>query len=396
MSLETQISLMTMPQEFARLCNAVLRAEHGDDFLPIDDDQADAGNDGFLKSQRRMFAMHCFKRAQNQSIEQLIRRKMVGDLGKAIALKQADVWDVDAWTFVSNYPVSEAVAAEVVSIGRRAGIDVSWRGPADLAVALQTHPQVRDLFPALQVNDVSEQLGELHQSVAGLAQELEPPPDDFPKVPRTPEAQARLIATRSAYWEYRLFASALLQGRDALEFSYLDYELGISRRREQVDFDAAIAVINEVYHHASGAAGAIERAFGPAAQRRAFGLPGEAGDPNAIRHMAGQVTGMYADLLEAATQLLSIEPPEVLARMQQIVLRHLRRPIEIIRAFVDKTVEEIERLDEYLAQRRDVFIKLDLTLELDDQVGRELDDEMRRVKRKVRWRNWTGLDVNRH
>ncbi len=147
MSLETQISLITVPQEFARLCNAVLHAEHGDDFLPIDDDQPDAGNDGYLKSTRRMFAMHCFKRVQNQSIDQLIRRKMVGDLGKAIALKQAGVWPIDAWTFVSNYPVSERIAAEVVPIGSRAGIDVSWKGPAELAAAIQEHPRIREPVP---------------------------------------------------------------------------------------------------------------------------------------------------------------------------------------------------------------------------------------------------------
>lgn len=396
MSLESQISLITVPQEFSRLCNAILRADHGDDFLPIDDDQPDAGNDGYLKSERRMYAMHCFKRAQNQGIEQLIRRKMVGDLGKAVALKQAGVWEIDAWTFVSNYPVAERIAAEVVRIGGEAGIDVSWMGPSELAVALQAHPRVRDLFPSLQINEVTDQLGELHQSVAGLAQELQPPADDFPKVPRDPGAQARLIATRPTCWEYRLFAGALLQGRDAHEFSYLDYQMGISRRRQQVDFDTAREVINEVYQRASATTGPLERVFGPAAQRRAFGLPGEAGDANAILHMAGQVTGMYADLLEAVTQLLSIEPPAVLGNLQRIVLRHLRRPIEQLRAFVDKTVEEIERLDDYLADGRDVVIKLDLTLDVDPTIDRELDDEMRRVRRKIRWRGVTGLDVNRH
>jgi hypothetical protein len=71
-SLEAQISLMTVPQEFIRLCNAVLIAEHGDDFLPIDDDRGDRGNDGYLKSQRRMFAGHCFKRVQNQSLDRAI------------------------------------------------------------------------------------------------------------------------------------------------------------------------------------------------------------------------------------------------------------------------------------------------------------------------------------
>ena len=155
MILEAQISLMTVPQEFCRLCNAALRAEHGDDFLPIDDDQADAGNDGYLKSERRMFAMHCFKRAQNQSLEQAIRSKMIGDLGKAIALKNAGLWEIDAWTFVSNYPISEQVASAVLSLGASAGIDVSWRGPAELAVQLQRFPSVRDRFPQLQVNEVT-------------------------------------------------------------------------------------------------------------------------------------------------------------------------------------------------------------------------------------------------
>ena len=128
MSLRTQIELMTVPQEFTRLCNAVLIAEYGDDFLPIDDDRADRGNDGYLKSEKRMFAGHCFKRVQNQVIDKLVRAKMIGDLGKAIALKHADVWQVDAWTFLSNYPISEHVAAEVWQIGR--GLD------ADPAAAL--------------------------------------------------------------------------------------------------------------------------------------------------------------------------------------------------------------------------------------------------------------------
>jgi hypothetical protein len=158
MSLETQISLMTVPQEFARLCNAALRAEHGDDFLPIDDDQPDAGNDGYLKSQRRMYAMHCF------------------------------------------------------SIGRRAGIDISWRGPGDLAATVQEHPHLRDLFPILQVNEVSDRLGELHERVAELAHEADPSREDFVGVPRTPDEQARLIASRPPAWEHLLFAGALVQG----------------------------------------------------------------------------------------------------------------------------------------------------------------------------------------
>lgn len=149
---------MTNPQEFVRLCNAVLAADHGDDFLPIDDDQKDAGNDGYLKSERRMFAMHCFKRAQKQSINDDIRRKMEGDLKKAIALRDADEWAIDAWTFVSNYPMPEEVGRHVFKLGAKAGIDVSWRGPGDLALGLRRHPELHPEFPELTIDDLAARI----------------------------------------------------------------------------------------------------------------------------------------------------------------------------------------------------------------------------------------------
>lgn len=64
MTLEAQIGLITVPQEFSRLCNAVPQADHADDFVPIDDDRADGGNDGYLKSERRIYAVHCSRAAE--------------------------------------------------------------------------------------------------------------------------------------------------------------------------------------------------------------------------------------------------------------------------------------------------------------------------------------------
>ena len=88
MSLQSQIEQINVPQEFTSLCNAVRTAKHGDDFLPIDDDRPDCGNDGYLRSQRKIFAGHCFKRVQNRSLDEEIHRKMSGDLHKAINLKK--------------------------------------------------------------------------------------------------------------------------------------------------------------------------------------------------------------------------------------------------------------------------------------------------------------------
>ncbi|MDJ0346990.1 hypothetical protein QMK19_37495 [Streptomyces sp. H10-C2] len=128
MNLQVQIELITNPQDFTRLCNAVPQAEHGTYFLTIDDDRADRGNDGYLISEKRMFAAHCLKRIQNQALDAEISSKMMSDLQKAIKLKEQGDREIDSWTFLSNYPIFERISADVVSAGKMAGIDVSWRG----------------------------------------------------------------------------------------------------------------------------------------------------------------------------------------------------------------------------------------------------------------------------
>lgn len=168
MNLPAQISLITVPQEFTQLCNVLLAAEHGDDYLPIDDDRSDRGNDGYLKSEKRLFAVHCFKRIQNQSIDAAVRSKMVGDLGKAIALKNEGIWDIAAWTFLCNYKVSEAIAARLVALGRDAGISVSWRGPDELAAGLGKHKHLLDQFPELHGPRVSAQLDGIQDALASF------------------------------------------------------------------------------------------------------------------------------------------------------------------------------------------------------------------------------------
>ncbi len=394
MTLEAQIQLMTVPQEFCRLCNAVLHATHGNDFLAIDDDQPDAGNDGYLKPERRMFAMHCFKRVQNQSLEQSIRRKMVGDLGKAIALKTAGLWEIESWTFVSNYPITDAVARDVVAAGLDAGVDVSWMGPAELALALQEQPAVRERFPALQVHAVAQKLDAINERVDVIADGLSPG-ESFAGVPKTPEQESLLIAAFPDFWEYRLFAGVLYQGREDLEFKYLDHAMGIVAQRTELDFHDANSVLGDAFRRVGGTIETIEQVFGPAAQERAFGAPGEPGDVPAIRHLAIRVLSVYEELLDSAAQIRLVDPPDLLRRTFGIAARYMDAPIDQFRNFMTKAVTEAERLPERAA---DVVeprtITLDLVLDIDAATQHELDAEMKRVGRKVRWLGWLGGDLN--
>ena len=181
MSLRAQVEWMTTPQEFSRLCESVLQARHGDDFLPIDDDRGDRGNDGYLKSEHRLFAAHCFKRIQNKSVDTDIRTKMVGDLKKAIALKKDGSWHVEAWTFLSNYPIPEKLAAEIVAIGAAAGIDVSWRGPGFFEAGLHRYPEVLSAFPTLQTSHSSKQLAQIQEALAERNASIATTEDDEPE-----------------------------------------------------------------------------------------------------------------------------------------------------------------------------------------------------------------------
>ena len=136
----------------------MLQAEYGDEYLLIDDDRADRGNDGYLQSEKRIFAGHCFKRVQNQKIDKEITDKMVSDFNKALVLKQqGDRWDIEAWTFLSNYPISEGIAASIVARGKANSIDVSWRGPEYFAGMLQKHKYVREQFPNLMGDETMSQ-----------------------------------------------------------------------------------------------------------------------------------------------------------------------------------------------------------------------------------------------
>jgi hypothetical protein len=59
MSLEEQIAQTVDPTVFTRLCNAVLTMEHGHAYQVIDGTRGDDGNDGWLETERRVFAMYC-------------------------------------------------------------------------------------------------------------------------------------------------------------------------------------------------------------------------------------------------------------------------------------------------------------------------------------------------
>ncbi|MGC0421441.1 hypothetical protein [Embleya sp. AB8] len=368
MNLQAQIELVTVPQEFTRLCNAVLRAEHGADFLPIDDDRSDRGNDGYLKSEQRMFAIHCFKRPQKRLIDAEIQAKMLGDLRKAIVLAQSGDWAVQAWTFLSNYPIPEGLGAKAVQMGRSVGIDVSWRGPDYFAEALQRHRPVRELFPSLLTNDVLERLDRIYNRIDAQAR----PPEGiggFQAVPTSEAENQALVTCAPVGWEYLLFAGALVQGKHRLEPKWRDYVLGYARpngRRVQE---------HDVEHELRGrltdllqVSQTVMIILSPDAQERAFGAPGVAGDSDAIVHLAERLVSCYEELLDWSADIRGAVYPISMKHAAQLAASVVGQPAKEMRAFFDQAAATMDGLPDAVAAGRRLDLVLRLTLTVDDRV----------------------------
>jgi hypothetical protein len=384
MNLEAQIELITAPQEFTRLCNAVLAAEYGDDFLPIDDDRADHGNDGYLKSEKRVFALHCFKRAQNKGIDAAIRRKMLGDLGKAKTLKEQGLWGVEGWTFLSNYPIPESIGREAVELGASAGIDIAWKGPAFLASALQRHRHVRDLFPGLQANEIANRLDEIGES---LGEPKSRPPE---RVPRTLEEKRSLLAHRPDGWEYLLFAAVLLEGKESLEMKWRDHE--VPPFVKPVVFSSvseATSYLSSEFQRLAGLTEAMMRVFPSEVQEEAFGAPGSPGEPVRIEHFATRIVQTYGEILDWAATLRAVEGPDVLRPAIEIAPSMADQPLSEFREFVDVAVREIDRVPAFIAGHRDgdgpLSIDLTLTISLDQAIMDEFHRRLKQARQKMRW-----------
>lgn len=366
MTLRAQIELITVPQEFTRLCNAVLIAEYGDDFLPIDDDRADRGNDGYLKSEKHMFAAHCFKRIQNQQVDAPIRAKMIGDLGKAIALKEADAWPIEAWTFLSNYPIPEVLASEVSKIGRKAGIDVGWRGPDYFANALAGRPEVAANFPALQITEISEKLARIEQKVVEQRSRASTSDTDPPVgFGTTSGGKDTLAAERPPGWEFLLFARALRERRDALESKWRDHELALpSRTRRYIEDDQIASFVSRAFGRLGSIMEPLARVF--EGQEAAFGAPGEPGDPVRIEHFANWIMGAYEDMLDWEAELRAADVSDQFERTLELASRCADRPLSEVREFVDELIARVGEIPAYLelpeAEREANPLRIEATL----------------------------------
>ncbi|MER7556789.1 TIR domain-containing protein [Nocardioides sp. NPDC126508] len=203
------------------------------------------------------------------------------------------------------------------------------------------------------------------------------------RVPQTPDELQDLITLRPDFWEFWLYAGTLKLGIKALEGKYLDYEMGYAKPtgrsykgRDAYEFlrstnTNALALINSFNTVLDGDAWV-----------RAFGLPGEPGDPERIQHMAQRLLDVYEGFLDEAARLLGSTVPDSFRRAQSAAAKYGKDPIEKIRALVTEFAETANRLPEMSAEHDDdqngpLKVTMKITVDLDERVNDDFIEGLR-------------------
>jgi hypothetical protein len=213
---------------------------------------------------------------------------------------------------------------------------------------------------------------------------FESPRDEVKRdVPRTPVDRDVLIDSRPIAWEYRVFASDLFLEMQRLEPSWRDFrdrlgsgDLTYLNRSEAREF------VLLVLKGAGESVGALELGNDPAAQERAFGRPGEPGDPAEIERFARMITGRYAELLNTARSIREHVVPDEYDEPFELLVQLIAGPMMQIRAFVATLVSNLDNIESRLSDRdsasQPLTIDATLAVSLDPHLLARLKNSIRR------------------
>jgi hypothetical protein len=209
--------------------------------------------------------------------------------------------------------------------------------------------------------------------------ETGPGPTACDRVPRTADEEASLLSGQQPGWEYLLWGAVLLRGEGAIEPKWREHKSRARRARGQALSDQeSVAFISDTFSEVSEIVSRLDQLFTPETQEKAFGKPGEAGDPEHITSFAEGVTKGYGELLEWSAGLRADGVPDALRTLFDDTSDLVDRPLEQIRAFIDDAITQLDAVPAALRNDQQLSLSLTMTLSVDNalmsEVTRELGD----------------------
>jgi hypothetical protein len=199
--------------------------------------------------------------------------------------------------------------------------------------------------------------------------------------PRTVEQKRELLAQRPEAWEYLLYAGVLWQRRQVLEAKLLDHEIGYARRIGQhFDDSAAFTLVKSAMTDFRACMSNVVRLVKQESRLRAFGLPGQPGDPALIEHIANRFMEVYEEIIDTAARLRGAGVSNKMIPVMDAAAHMVDTPLKQISDFIDQLIVQTDRIPDQLARGEDVTIELALTLTIDDEDRQRVDQEMERAR----------------
>lgn len=200
------------------------------------------------------------------------------------------------------------------------------------------------------------------------------------KVPANETEMFDLLASRAPCWEYLLFGYHLRAGLQRTEVKWRDYALGYTmsvgpRFRGRDIADAVSERMSRVGPLSSN----INRVISRQAQDAAFGLPGEEGDPDMIKHMADRLTKSYELLLDWADEFRSLRLPDD-SNLGDLGAQMVSQPVSAFRAFVADYISQVEQMMSDLAGGgTGLKLQMTITFTIGDDLTRQVVAETKRL-----------------
>jgi hypothetical protein len=205
-------------------------------------------------------------------------------------------------------------------------------------------------------------------------------------VPRTREQVDRVRRERPIVWEYRLFAGSLNVGLQELDFKWRDYELGITDHHPvDVSSEEFLEYLDAALSRIRGILDPFGRPFDPEIQERAFGPPGEPGEPGGIEYFSRRILIAYEAMLVWVAEVRAVRAQPPFEGLLELAHRYADGPIRQIRTFVHTVSEEVDRALEAVVSKDvdspplELLIELNLRLAIDPDVLADSNREFERL-----------------
>jgi len=200
------------------------------------------------------------------------------------------------------------------------------------------------------------------------------------KVPVNETEMFDLLASRAPCWEYLLFGYHLRAGLQRTEAKWRDYTLGYTMTvGPRLRSDDVSAEVSDRLSRISPLVMNIDRIISPRAQEQGFGLPGEEGDPDMIKHMADRLIQSYELLLDWADDFRSLRLPGE-SELGDLGAQLVAQPLGAVRAFVFDYVAQVEQMmSELAAGKRGLKVQMTIAFEFDDELNSRVVSETKRL-----------------